>query len=69
MFYIFFSGKYAAHHWDEFKNLNEDISGRFEFEWFPNPKWANHPNIEALCTALKKKHKPRCNKEYRKPKL
>jgi 8-oxo-dGTP pyrophosphatase MutT (NUDIX family) len=58
---------FAAYHWDEFKNLNEDILGRFEFEWFPNPKLENHPNIEALCTALKKKYKPRCNQEYKRP--
>jgi hypothetical protein len=61
--------KYAAHHWDEFKNLNEDILVRFEFEWDPNPKLGNHPNIEALCTALKKKYKPRCNQEYKRPYL
>lgn len=60
---------FASYHWDEFKNLNEDILGRFEFEWFPNPKLENHPNIEALCNVLKNKYRPRCNQEYRKPKF
>jgi hypothetical protein len=61
--------KYAAHHWDEFKNLNKDVLGRFEFEWFPNPMLRTHPDIKALCTALKNKYKPRCNQEYRKPSI
>jgi hypothetical protein len=61
--------KYAAQHWDEFKNLNKDVLGRFEFEWFPNPVLGGHPDIKALCTSLKMKYKPRCNQEYRKPSI
>ena len=58
---------YAAYHWDEFTNLDKTILGRFEFEWFPNPSLGNYPDIEALCNELKKKFKPRCNREYRRP--
>ena len=60
---------FATHHWNEFKNLNKETLGRFEFEWFPNPMLKNNPNIESLCTALKNKYKPRCNKEYGLPKF
>jgi hypothetical protein len=60
---------FAAYHWDEFKNLNKETLGRFEFEWHPNPKLGAKPNIEALCNELKKKFKPRCNKEYDRPKF
>jgi hypothetical protein len=59
---------FAAYHWDEFKNLSKETLGRFEFEWFPNPPLGFHHDIEALCAALKKKYKPRCNKEFIKSK-
>jgi hypothetical protein len=60
---------FATYHWDEFKNLNKETLERFEIEWFPNPPLGIHHDIEALCTALKKKYKPRCNQEYRKPSI
>jgi len=60
---------FASYHWDEFINLNDETLSRFEFKWYPNPSLGNHPNIEALCNEMKKKYKPKCNQEYKQPKL
>ena len=61
--------KYAAQHWDEFKNFNSETLSRFEMEWYPNPDLKGCNSIEALCQQLKNHYKPRCNEEYGRPKL
>jgi hypothetical protein len=61
--------KYAAHHWDEFKNFNSEMLSRFEIEWYPQPDLKGYRSIEELCSGLKAQYKPRCNKEYTPPKL
>jgi hypothetical protein len=60
--------KYAAHHWDEFKNFNSETLSRFEMEWYPNPDLKGCNSIEELCQQLKDLYRPRCNQEYRRPK-
>lgn len=61
--------KYAAHHWDEFKNFNAETLSRFEMEWYPNLDLNGCNSIEELCQQLKDQYKPRCNQEYMHPKL
>ena len=61
--------KYAAQHWDEFKNFNSETLSRFEMEWYPNPDLKGCNSIESLCQQLKNHYKPRCNEEYGRPKL
>jgi hypothetical protein len=61
--------KYAAQHWDEFKNFNAETLSRFEMEWYPNPDLKGHGSVEELCQQLKDHYKPRCNQEYRQPNL
>ena len=61
--------KYAAQHWDEFKNFNSETLSRFEMEWYPNPDLKGHGSVEELCQQLKNHYKPRCNEEYGRPKL
>ena len=61
--------KYAAHHWDEFKNFNYETLSRFEIDWNPNPILHGSNSIEELCQQLKNQYKPRCNREYSQPEL
>lgn len=61
--------KYAAHHWDEFKNFNSETLSRFEIDWYPNPDLKGCNSIEERCQQLKNQYKPRCNQEYDTPKL
>ena len=61
--------KYAAYHWDEFKNFNSETLSRFEIEWYPKPDLKGYKSIEELCSGLKAQYKPRCNQEYTPPKL
>ncbi len=55
--------KYAAHHWDEFKNFNSETLSRFEIDWYPNPDLKGCNSIEERCQQLKNQYKPRCNQE------
>lgn len=61
--------KYAAHHWDEFKNFNSETLSRFEIDWYPNPDLKGCNSIEERCQQLKNQYKPRCNQEYHLPSL
>lgn len=61
--------KYAAHHWDEFKNFSVETLSRFEMEWYPNPDLNGCNSIEKLCQQLKDQYEPRCNQEYKQPNL
>jgi hypothetical protein len=61
--------KYAAHHWDEFKNFNSETLSRFEIDWYPHLDLKGCSSVEGLCKELKAQYKPRCNQEYTPPKL
>ena len=61
--------KYAAHHWDEFKNFNSETLSRFEIDWYPNPDLKGCNSIEKRCQQLKNQYKSRCNQEYGTPQL
>ena len=61
--------KYAAHHWDEFKNFNTETLSRFEIAWYPNPDLKGCNSIEERCQQLKNQYRPRCNREFKSPNL
>lgn len=61
--------KFAAQHWDEFKNFSEETLKRFDLKWFPNPNLGKFNTIQELSKSLKQTFNPRCNQEYRVPKI